>query len=314
MTQTPSNTDQTRPKPEKGGTGNWMRSRFQRILPCQQPAPSVSGRAQLVAQGVTFAFNGTRILNGVDLALDPGRILGVIGPNGAGKSTLVRLLGRSLAPASGTIRLNGEDLTRWRQQDMARVLAVVPQDPELPTSFSVFEMVLMGRTPYLGWMGLETDADRQIVQRVMKEVGIWHLADRLVGQLSGGERQRVVIARALAQEPQVLLLDEPTAHLDINHQLETLSLVTSLVRRHNLAALAIFHDLNLAAQYCHELVLLHQGSIVARGAPSRVLTPTLIEAVYGASVGVMLHPVNGLPVVVPIDTRDRLPIATSPSE
>jgi iron complex transport system ATP-binding protein len=256
--------------------------------------------ATLEARRVTFSFNGAPVLDRVDLCLEPGRILGVIGPNGAGKSTLVKLLSRLLLPASGAVRLNGRDLSHWRAADLARMLAVVPQDPELPPAFSAWEMVLMGRTPYLGWMGRESERDRDIVRRAMEDTGVWHLSRRLIGQLSGGERQRVVVARALAQESCVLLLDEPTAYLDINHQVEVLSLVAGLVKERALAALAIFHDLNLAAQYCDELVLLDRGQVAARGAVDRVLTPSLLQRVYGTKVVVAPHPQNGLPVVFPV--------------
>lgn len=257
-------------------------------------------RATLEAQQVTFSFNGTPVLDRVDLCLEPGRMVGVIGPNGAGKSTLVRLLSRLLVPASGSVRLNGHGLARWRPTELARVLAVVPQEPELPPAFTAWEMVLMGRTPYLGWMGRESGHDRAIVRQAMEETGVYHLAHRLVNQLSGGERQHVIVARALAQQPRVLLLDEPTAHLDINHQVETLSLIARLVRERELAALAIFHDLNLAAQYCDELMLLNSGRIEAHGTPAQVLTPALLKRVYETEVVVIPHPQNGLPTVLPV--------------
>jgi iron complex transport system ATP-binding protein len=258
------------------------------------------GPATLEASQVTFSFNGTPVLDGVDLCLLPGRLLGVIGPNGAGKSTLVRVLSHLLDPVGGSVQLNGQNVARWRPADLARVLAVVPQDRELPSAFTIWETVLMGRTPYLGWMGKESQLDRDVVRRAMEETGVFHLAHRLVGQLSGGERQRVVVARALAQQPRVLLLDEPTSHLDISHQVETLSLIVRLVREQALAALAIFHDLNLAAQYCDELVLLNLGRIVAQGMPDQVLTPELLQQVYRAEVVVVPHPLNGLPAVFPV--------------
>jgi iron complex transport system ATP-binding protein len=198
------------------------------------------------------------------------------------------------------VQLNGQNVARWRPADLARVLAVVPQDRELPSAFTVWETALMGRTPYLGWMGKESQLDRDVVRQAMEETGVFHLAHRLVGQLSGGERQRVVVARALAQQPRVLLLDEPTSHLDISHQVETLSLIVRLVREQALAALAIFHDLNLAAQYCDELVLLNLGRIVAQGTPDQVLTPELLQQVYRAEVVVVPHPLNGLPAVFPV--------------
>jgi iron complex transport system ATP-binding protein len=261
--------------------------------------PDVNGKAQLLTEGLTFSFNGTPVLNNVDLELKQGRMMGIIGPNGAGKSTLVRLLSRMFQPTQGCVRLNGYDLCHWRQNDLARVIAVVPQDPELPPVFTAWEMVLLGRTPFLGTLGRAREIDHQISQKAMEETRTWHLANRLICQLSGGEQQRVVIARALAQQPRIFLLDEPTAHLDINHQIETLSFISRMVRERDVAALSIFHDLNLAAQYCDELVLLNKGKIVAKGIPKQVLTPQLIQKAYGANVGVMAHPTNGLPVVYP---------------
>jgi len=253
----------------------------------------------LEAHEVSFAYNGRPVLKGVDLSVHPGQIVGIIGPNGAGKSTLIKILSRLLSPDKGCVSLGGRDLTRWGPTQLARHLAVVPQAAKLPETFTAWEVVLMGRTPYLGLLGNETTTDMAIAQRAMEETNTWHLASRLIGQLSGGERQRVVVARALAQEPRILLLDEPTLHLDINHQLEILSLVRRLVDEQGLAVLAIFHDLNLAAQFCHELVLLCQGRVFARGHPGEVITVTNIAAVYGANVAVLPHPHNGRPTVLP---------------
>jgi iron complex transport system ATP-binding protein len=261
--------------------------------------PELNGKARLATEQLTFSFNGTPVLKDVNLELKQGNMIGIIGPNGAGKSTLVRLLSRMFQPTQGNVRLNGYDLSQWRQTDLARVIAVVPQDPELPPTFTAWEMVLLGRTPFLGTLGRVREIDHQISRKAMEETRTWHLANRLICQLSGGEQQRLVIARALAQQPRVFLLDEPTAHLDINHQVETLSLISQMVRERDLAALSIFHDLNLAAQYCDELILLKEGQIVAKGTPNQVLTPQLIQKAYGASVGVLAHPTNGLPVVYP---------------
>jgi iron complex transport system ATP-binding protein len=277
-----------------------MRTNLQllaRFLRCDDARPS-SNEWLLEARKVSFAYNGFPVLRDVDLRVRPGQILGVIGPNGAGKSTLIRILSRLLHPDEGRVCLGGRDLTRWGQTQLARHLAVVPQAAKLPETFTAWEVVLMGRTPYQGPLGNETATDMAIAQQAMEATHIWHLASRLIGQLSGGERQRVVVARALAQEPQVLLLDEPTLHLDINHQLEILSLVRHLVDEQGLAVLAIFHDLNLAAQFCHELVLLCQGQVFARGRPEEVITATNIATVYGAEVTILPHPHNGRPTVL----------------
>lgn len=271
---------------------------FARFLRRDSASPSPN-EWLLEAQKVSFAYNGRPVLRGVDLTVPPGQMVGVIGPNGAGKSTLIKILSRLLRPDEGRVSLGGRDLTRWGHTQLARHLAVVPQAAQLPETFTAWEVVLMGRTPYLGLLGNETATDMAITQQAMEETNTWHLASRLIGQLSGGERQRVVMARALAQEPRVLLLDEPTLHLDINYQLEILSLVRHLVDEQGLAVLAIFHDLNLAAQFCHELVLLCQGQVFARGRPEEVITATNIAAVYGADVAILPHPHNGRPTVLP---------------
>lgn len=265
----------------------------------RQPACAIRKPLPMEATSLSFSFGNCRVVENVDLLLEPGCMVGVIGPNGAGKSTLVKLLSRVLTPESGRISLGDRSLRDWRAMELARVLTVVPQNPELPAAFTSWEMVLMGRTPFLGWLGKESEKDRAIVQRAMIDTGTWPLAKRGIHQLSGGERQRVIIARALAQEPHVLLLDEPTAHLDINHQIETMNLITQLVEERQLAGLVIFHDLNLASHFCDELVLLQNGTVLAHGAPEQVLTKTAIRQAYNVDVTIMRHPGHDLPVVLP---------------
>lgn len=259
---------------------------------------AVAGRG-LNANDLSFAYNGDLVLERVSLELTPGRLIGVIGPNGAGKSTLVRLLSGLLTPLEGEVTLAGRAIGRWGRRDLARRLAVAPQSPNLPETFTVAEVVLLGRTPYLGLLGNESPRDRMVAKRAMERTRTWHLAQRLVGTLSGGERQRVVVARALAQEPSVLLLDEPTTHLDVNHQVALIVLVRQLVAEDDLSALAILHDLNLASLYCDELILLANGRIVAHGQPQEVLTHERIASAYGTDVIVLPHPQTGRPVIVP---------------
>ncbi len=254
----------------------------------------------LEAKGVSFAYNGRPILTDIDLRLRPGQMVGLIGPNGAGKSTLVKVLCRLLRPQAGQVTLAGRDLACWRRDELARHLAVVPQAPFLPETFTAWEVVLLGRTPYLGLLGNEDEGDMAVARWAMQETEIWHLAPRFIGQLSGGERQRVIIARALAQEPRVLLMDEPTAHLDINHQVEVLTLTQRLTAEYKLAVLAIFHNLNLAARFCEDLVLLREGRVFAQGTPHQVLTPSNIAAVYGTEVIITPHPQNGRPAIFPL--------------
>ncbi|MGQ9681952.1 MAG: heme ABC transporter ATP-binding protein [Anaerolineae bacterium] len=260
---------------------------------------SAQALASLSAHGLCFSYNGNPVLKDVSLALQPGRLIGVIGPNGAGKTTLVRLLSGLLRPDSGRVMLDGKPLAAWSRKEIGRRLAVVPQSPQLPETFTAGEVVLLGRTPYLGLLGNESAHDREVARRAMERTQCWHLAERLIGTLSGGERQRVVVARALAQEAPVLLLDEPTTHMDVNHQLGLVVLVKHLVQQYRLAALVILHDLNLASVYCDELILLAEGRVVARGQAHEVITPEQIRSAYRADILVMAHPQTGRPVVVP---------------
>lgn len=267
------------------------------------PAPTrrvESMATSLSAHGLTFGYNrDALVLRDVSLELQPGQMIGVIGPNGAGKSTLVRLLSGLLRPQAGEVLLDGRPLLAWNRKALARRVAVVPQSPQLPETFTAAEIVLLGRTPYLGLLGNESAHDYAVARLAMERTETWHLADRLIGTLSGGERQRVVVARALAQEAGILLLDEPTTHMDVNHQLGLIVLVKHLVAQYRLAALIILHDLNLASVYCDELMLLAQGKVVARGPAQKVITRDQISSAYRADVLVMAHPQTGRPVVVP---------------
>ena len=265
----------------------------------RQPACAIRKPLPMEVTSLSFSYGNCRVLDNVDLRLKPGCLVGVIGPNGAGKSTLVKLLSRVSTPESGRISLGDRSLRDWHAMELARVLTVVPQNPELPAAFTSWEMVLMGRTPFLGWLGRESERDRAIVQQAMIDTGTWQLAKRGINQLSGGERQRVIIARALAQQPRVLLMDEPTTHLDINHQVETMALIARLVEESELSALTIFHDLNLASHFCDELVLLQNGTVLAHGAPEQVLTKTAIRQAYNVDVTIMRHPGHDVPVVLP---------------
>ena len=191
------------------------------------------------------------------------------------------------------------------QDELARLVAVVPQYTSLPNAFTSFEVVLMGRTPHLGFLRYEGHNDINITTKAMEMTDTWHLAGRRVGELSGGEKQRVTIARALTQQPEVILLDEPTSHLDINYQIETLELMSNLCRQEGLAVLAALHDLNLAAQYCDRIIMLKDGSIYAEGNAPDVVTPDNVRQVYGADVHISPHPVNSLPVTFITASNNR---------
>jgi len=237
------------------------------------------------------------VLNGVSLEAPPGQMLGVVGPNGCGKSTLIKGVTRLIDARAGRIFIDGKRVDEVGRGDLARLVAAVPQNAALPDLFTAFEVVLMGRTPHLGRFRYESEKDFGIAWRAMELTDTVPLAKRRVGELSGGERQRLCIARALAQQPKILLLDEPTAHLDISHQAQALELVRSLCREENLVAVAALHDLNLAAQYCDRMVMLSGGRVFREGNPAEVISAENIRAVYGAEVTVMAHPVTGSPMV-----------------
>jgi len=252
----------------------------------------------LLAEGVSFAYGARPVLHGVSLQARSGEVLGIVGPNGSGKSTLLRTLCGTLRPRAGRVLIGGEDVARLSRVAVARRVAVVPQNPHLPEAFTVWEIALLGRTPHLRLLQAEGPRDFAAVRRALEACGVWHLADRRVGELSGGETQRVVIARALAQEPRLLLLDEPTSHLDIRHQTTILDLVSTLASTRGLAVVAVFHDLNLAAQYCHRLAIVRDGSLLAEGTPRAVMTAANVGRAYGTEVVVVSHPHNGLPVAL----------------
>ena len=195
--------------------------------------------------------------------------------------------------------LDGDDALRLSPKEVALRVAVVPQNPHLPPAFTALELVLMGRTPHLKLLQGEGQGDLRAARRAMLATDTWELAGRRIGELSGGERQRLLVARALAQETPLLLLDEPTAHLDVGHQAATLRLMVRLCRREGKAVLAAVHDLTLAAQFCHRLVMLHQGRVIVEGTPGEVLTRERLRQVYGASLHVLSHPVTGRPVLAP---------------
>ena len=244
---------------------------------------------------VSFAY-GTRIaVDGVSLAVRRGEFVGVIGPNGSGKSTLLRLLSGIFRPKSGEVLLEGCPLGSISRSDLARRVAVVTQEPVIDFAFSVTEVVLMGRAPHLGGAVFESTRDIDIARRAMLRTEVLELADRFVQELSGGERQRVILARALAQETPLLLLDEPTAFLDIRHQVEVFGLLRSL-RNEGYTIVAAVHDLNLAAAYCDRLALLKDGRLLTAAPPQDVLTPTHIRAAYEIDVEVRCSDGGGLSI------------------
>jgi iron complex transport system ATP-binding protein len=244
----------------------------------------------------------------------PGELMGIVGPNGSGKSTLIKAMSRLLTPKSGNIFVDEQDITHFSREELARLVAVVPQAPVLPEAFLSFEVVLMGRTPHLGLFHYEGQKDMEIAWEAMAATQTQHLAERRIGELSGGERQRLTIARALTQEPKIILLDEPTSHLDINYQIETLNLVEDLCKSKNLIAIAALHDLNLAAQYCDRLIMIDSGKIYAEGSPEKVITSQNVRDVYGVDVCIRPHPLNNLPTVLITASNGRSARVSKPEK
>jgi iron complex transport system ATP-binding protein len=248
---------------------------------------------------ISAGYGSRLILRNISLRVEGGEVVALAGPNGAGKSTLIRVISGVLPATSGEARLDGLDLLRLPSSQRARCVAVVPQMIHLPEAYTVGEIVLMGRTPHLGLWAGEGRHDCEVAWAAMRATHVEDLSGRRVGELSGGEQQRVVLARALAQEPQVLLLDEPTAHLDLKHQVGVLELVRSLAQERGLAVLMTLHDLNQASLYADRVAVLQHGQIVAQGTSGEVFTSELLSRVYGVPVTVSKHPERDVPVVLP---------------
>jgi iron complex transport system ATP-binding protein len=259
----------------------------------------------LQATNVSFVYrHGAQALDDVSVAVPRGSIVGLIGPNGSGKTTLVRILNGTLAASAGAVSLDGAPLASFSRRDLARRIAVVPQETHVTFDFSALEIVLMGRYAHLGAFAIEGPDDMVIARRALAATGTESLASRQFATLSGGEKQRVVIAGALAQSSDVLLLDEPTTALDIGFQFEIASLLARLNREHGTTMVLSTHDLNLAAMLCTELVLMKQGRVLARGATSEVLTGDNIRQLYGVDADVTFHSRAGHLTVVPLARTD----------
>lgn len=247
---------------------------------------------------ISFKYDEIWALRHITLSVNQGEIMGVIGPNGSGKSTLLRLTSGVLEPNEGRIDLMGKNLHKMNRKEIAKLIGVVPQNLQLSFPFTVLEVVLMGRAPHLKWFQRESKIDFEIVERALSYTNMLDFADRMMDELSGGERQRALIAKALAQEPKLLLLDEPIAHLDINYQFEILDLVRKLNRERGLTVILVSHDINLASEYCDRLALIKAGELFAIGSAKEVITEENIMQVYGIQVIVTENPTSGMPLVI----------------
>ncbi|UCH43565.1 MAG: heme ABC transporter ATP-binding protein [Dehalococcoidales bacterium] len=256
---------------------------------------------------LNFSYFDGLVLDDINLSVEPGEMVGLLGPNGSGKTTLIKLISGILKPGHGDIMLGGSNLSRLNRRNIASRVAVVPQQFHIPFAFTASEVVMLGRTPFIKAFSGETGADRQAATTAIELAGISDIAGRRFDELSGGERQKVILAMALAQQPKLLLLDEPIVHLDISHQIETLELVRSLNTERGLTIIAAMHDLNLASLYFDRLVLLEKGKIHADGTPEEVLTEDRISRVFSTAVKVNPHPITGAPhiIIIPGEHKDN---------
>ena len=246
---------------------------------------------------VWFRYDRDWIIKDISFQMEKGELLGIIGPNGSGKTTLLRILDKILIPQRGKVVIDGLDIGGIRRKEIAQMVAVVPQEPQFSFSFSVLEVVLMGRAPHLRSIGFEGKNDYDIAHRAMELTDTWRFSARTITELSGGERQRVMIARALTQEPEILLLDEPTNHLDINHQVEIMDLIKDLNITKRLTVIVVSHDINLSAEYCDRIVMLSDGKIHRIGSVGEVVTTQNFQDVYGVKVLVDTNPASQAPRV-----------------
>lgn len=254
----------------------------------------------LTAESVTLGYGDRTIVDSLDLAVPPGRVTAIVGANACGKSTLLKAMARLLTPSAGQVLLDGRSIHRLPTKQVARVLGLLPQSPIAPDGIAVSDLVSRGRHPHQGALSRWTSTDDAAVARALEATDVTHLADRPVDELSGGQRQRVWIAMALAQETDVLLLDEPTTFLDISHQIDVLDLLTDLNRDRGTTVAMVLHDLNLAARYADHLVAMARGEVIAAGDPSDVLTEETVRRVFGLDSRVVPDPLTGRPMVIPI--------------
>ena len=273
----------------------------------------MSQNHQLSAAEVKLGYGERTIVEKLSIGIPPGRFTVIVGANACGKSTLLRGMARLLAPASGGVYLDGRAIHQMSTREVATLLGVLPQTPVAPDGITVADLVGRGRYPHQGWFRRWTPQDDEAVEEALRATDILDLADRAVDELSGGQRQRVWIAMALAQQTDVLLLDEPTTFLDVAHQVEVLDLLTDLNRSRGTTIVMVLHDLNLAARYTDHLVALREGRLVAQGAPRDVVTPELVAEVFGMTAQVVPDPVSGTPLVVPVGRHHATPATATPA-
>ena len=275
---------------------------------------SAEHAAAIKVRDLRFSYGKREILAGIDLSIRPGEIVGLLGPNGSGKSTIVKVLSGILKPYGGSVTLGGRELRDLAPRDLARTLAVVPQEPVFGFSFNALEVVLMGRHPHLAGLAFESKGDIALARDALERCGALQFAHRPVLELSAGERQLVVAARALAQEPGCLLMDEPASFMDIRHQVELFDLVRSMADDEETGVLSVLHDLNIAAEYCDRIYLLKEGRILAAGPTAEVFTYAKLKETFDTDVYVDVNDITGRMLVVPLSRKRNPGISGAPGD
>ena len=250
-------------------------------------------------EDLKFSYSNKSVLNGIEFRVNEGELVGLVGPNSSGKTTILKLITNVLVPSTGSIKFHGEETLSLKANKIAKLVSVVPQNPESPIGITIKELVSLGRTPHLSLLQFHDSDPLGKVHNAMRLTEVLELADRPVSALSGGQKQRAFIAMALAQDTPIMLFDEPTSHLDLFHQIQVMELIRELTRTHNHASLVTMHDLNLAAQYCDRLILLMDGLVLADGPPKSVLVPEKIEKAYRIKPIIIYHPETGSPIILP---------------
>jgi iron complex transport system ATP-binding protein len=252
----------------------------------------------ITVQGLSFAFEQEEILKDIDLKIDKGKFYSILGPNGSGKTTLIKNICKTLSTKHGSIYVGEKDIKGLGSREMATEMALVPQNTTVEFDFSALDIVLMGRTPYISRFSRESEEDLNIAQKAMEATNTWQLRHKSINSLSGGERQRVIVARAITQATDIILLDEPISSLDIYHQVEILNTLKELNLKKSITVIAVLHDLNLAAAYSDQIIMMHQGRIHSQGEPEKILDKEKVKEIYGIDVHVIKNPVSGKPHVI----------------
>lgn len=258
------------------------------------------GDTVIEIQNTNFSYDTANIINNINYKIKRNKFYTIIGPNGSGKTTFLKLLSKGLDVSSGAINIENKNIKTMSNMELAKVMAIVPQSNHIEFDFTAEEIVMMGRTPYMGRFAIENNKDIELVHNAMKFTNTYEMRHKKVTKMSGGELQRVIISRAIAQTPSILLLDEPISNLDLQHQVDLLSLIRNFSKEKNVTVVAVLHDLNMAMEFSDEVILLNQGEIVASGNPINVLSKENIEKVYNIKICMSKHPITNKPYIIPV--------------